>query len=77
MVQGRCEDFRESAAGSKLFDHVLALGASGCGRMEWQVLDWNTLAREFDGEVRKGAIAPLAPTNVGVTKLPSRRRVAH
>jgi GNAT superfamily N-acetyltransferase len=42
------EDFRESGAGSKLFEHVRALGAErGCGRMEWQVLDWNTLAREF------------------------------
>lgn len=42
------EDSRESGAGSKLFDHVRALGAArGCGRMEWQVLDWNTLAREF------------------------------
>jgi hypothetical protein len=31
-----------------LFDHVRALGERrGCGRMEWQVLDWNTLAREF------------------------------
>jgi GNAT superfamily N-acetyltransferase len=42
------EEFRESGAGSKLFEHVRALGAErGCGRMEWQVLDWNTLAREF------------------------------
>ena len=42
------EDFRESGAGSKLFEHVRALGAArDCGRMEWQVLDWNTLAREF------------------------------
>ena len=42
------ENSRESGAGSKLFEHVRALGAErGCGRMEWQVLDWNTLAREF------------------------------
>jgi GNAT superfamily N-acetyltransferase len=42
------DDARESGAGSKLFEHVRALGAErGCGRMEWQVLDWNTLAREF------------------------------
>ena len=42
------EDSRESGAGSKLFDHVRTLGEQrGCGRMEWQVLDWNTLAREF------------------------------
>lgn len=42
------ENSRESGAGSKLFEHVRTLGAQrGCGRMEWQVLDWNTLAREF------------------------------
>jgi GNAT superfamily N-acetyltransferase len=42
------DEARESGAGSKLFEHVRALGAErGCGRMEWQVLDWNTLAREF------------------------------
>ena len=42
------EDARRSGAGGLLFDHVLAIGASrGCGRMEWQVLDWNTLARDF------------------------------
>ena len=42
------EDARESGAGSALFEHVRTLGAHrGCGRMEWQVLDWNTLAREF------------------------------
>ena len=42
------EDTRRSGAGGALFDHVRALGAArGCGRMEWQVLDWNTLARDF------------------------------
>jgi GNAT superfamily N-acetyltransferase len=42
------DDARESGAGSALFEHVRTLGAErGCGRMEWQVLDWNTLAREF------------------------------
>ena len=42
------DEARESGAGSALFEHVRALGAlRGCGRMEWQVLDWNTLAREF------------------------------
>ena len=42
------EDARESGAGSKLFEYVRSLGERrGCGRMEWQVLDWNTLAREF------------------------------
>lgn len=42
------EDARESGAGSALFEYVRTLGAHrGCGRLEWQVLDWNTLAREF------------------------------
>jgi GNAT superfamily N-acetyltransferase len=42
------ESERKSGAGSALFEHVRALGAErGCGRMEWTVLDWNTLAREF------------------------------
>lgn len=42
------EDARESGAGSALFEHVRTLGAHReCGRMEWQVLDWNTLARGF------------------------------
>ena len=42
------EGSRKGGAGSALFEHVRALGAErGCGRMEWEVLDWNTLARDF------------------------------
>jgi GNAT superfamily N-acetyltransferase len=42
------EDARRSGAGGKLFEHVRALGEQrGCGRMDWNVLDWNTLARDF------------------------------
>ena len=42
------EDARASGAGGMLFEHVRAIGEQrGCGRMEWQVLDWNTLARDF------------------------------
>jgi GNAT superfamily N-acetyltransferase len=42
------ESARRSGAGSRLFDHVQELGrARGCGRMDWQVLEWNTLARDF------------------------------
>jgi GNAT superfamily N-acetyltransferase len=42
------ESARGSGAGGRLFDHVRALGEKrGCGLMQWQVLDWNTLAREF------------------------------
>ena len=39
---------REHGVGSALFDHVLKMARErGCGRMEWQVLDWNQLARDF------------------------------
>ena len=42
------EEARRRGAGSLLFDHVRALGARrGCGRMEWQVLEWNALATDF------------------------------
>ncbi len=42
------EDARGAGAGGRLFDHVRALGERrGCGRMDWQVLDWNMPAREF------------------------------
>lgn len=42
------EAYRTRGVGSALFDHVLALARSrGCGRMEWTVLDWNMLARDF------------------------------
>ena len=42
------EDYRCHGVGSALFDHVLAEARTrGCGRMEWQVLEWNTLARDF------------------------------
>jgi GNAT superfamily N-acetyltransferase len=42
------EDARKNGAGSALFNTVVELGRSrGCGRVDWQVLDWNTLARDF------------------------------
>jgi GNAT superfamily N-acetyltransferase len=42
------EEARGSGAGGALFDHVRALGEQrGCGRMDWQVLDWNSTARDF------------------------------
>ena len=42
------EDARKNGAGSALFDTVVELGRTrGCGRVDWQVLDWNTLARDF------------------------------
>ena len=48
------EDARSSGAGSALFNTVVELGRNrGCGRVDWQVLDWNTLARDF--YTRRGA----------------------
>ena len=42
------ESARGFGAGGQLFDYVRRLGAQrGCGRMDWNVLDWNTLARDF------------------------------
>jgi len=39
---------RGGGAGGRLFDHVRDIGAQrGCGRMDWSVLDWNTIARDF------------------------------
>lgn len=41
-------DRRTSGAGGALFDHVEKLARErGCGRIDWQVLDWNMLARDF------------------------------
>lgn len=49
------ESARGLGIGSALFNQVRNIGeARGCGRMEWQVLDWNEPAIEFykhkDGE---------------------------
>lgn len=42
------EEARRGGAGGMLFDYVRALGQRrGCGRMDWNVLDWNTPARDF------------------------------
>lgn len=42
------DDARMLGAGSALFATVIELGRSrGCGRVDWQVLDWNALARDF------------------------------
>jgi GNAT superfamily N-acetyltransferase len=42
------ESARGSGAGGKLFEFVRRLGEErGCGRMDWNVLDWNTPARDF------------------------------
>ena len=42
------EHARRTGAGGKLFEFVRKLGEErGCGRMDWNVLDWNTPARDF------------------------------
>lgn len=42
------EDARTLGVGSALFDHIVGQARHrGCGRVDWQVLDWNTVAREF------------------------------
>jgi GNAT superfamily N-acetyltransferase len=49
------EQARRSGAGGLLFEHVRKLGEQrDCGRMDWQVLDWNSSAREFYD--RRGAV---------------------
>jgi GNAT superfamily N-acetyltransferase len=41
-------EYRGRKAGLALFQHVVAEAeARGCGRVEWVVLDWNQLARDF------------------------------
>src|SRR5688572_3831915 len=42
------EHARRSGAGGTLFEFVRKLGEGrGCGRMDWNVLDWNAPARDF------------------------------
>ena len=42
------EEYRSRGAGRALFETVLAEAKRrGCGRMEWTVLDWNQLAKDF------------------------------
>jgi GNAT superfamily N-acetyltransferase len=42
------EEYRRQRAGYRLFRHCVEEAyRRGCGRMEWQVLDWNRLAIEF------------------------------
>ena len=42
------ESARRSGAGGTLFEFVRQLGRErGCGRMDWNVLDWNAPARDF------------------------------
>ena len=41
-------EYRSCGIGKSLFMHIVRLAFDeGCGRMEWQVLDWNQLAIDF------------------------------
>ncbi len=41
-------EYRKNKAGYALFSALVAEAhARGCGRMEWTVLDWNQLAKDF------------------------------
>ena len=41
-------EYRSCGVGKSLFMHIVRLAFDeGCGRMEWQVLDWNQLAIDF------------------------------
>ena len=42
------EQFRGNGYGKALFDVITQMARDrGCGRVDWQVLDWNTPARDF------------------------------
>ena len=59
-------NFRGRAVGKSLLIHLAALAVErGCGRFEWQVLDWNKPARDF--YERLGAEAYPAWVNYRVT----------
>ncbi len=60
------QGFRGRAVGKSLLIHLAALAVErGCGRFEWQVLDWNQPARDF--YERLGAKANPAWINYRVT----------
>jgi GNAT superfamily N-acetyltransferase len=41
-------EFRSKGIGKELFKHCVKIALEkGCGRMDWQVLDWNKLAIDF------------------------------
>jgi GNAT superfamily N-acetyltransferase len=60
------QSFRGGGIGKALLSHLAALAVErGCGRFEWQVLDWNTPARDF--YERLGAKANPAWINYRMT----------
>ncbi len=41
-------DYRRAGIGSQMLKHLVEVAKqSGCGRVEWVVLDWNTSAQDF------------------------------
>ena len=58
--------YRGRAVGKSLLSHLAALAVErGCGRFQWQVLDWNRPSREF--YERLGAQADAAWVNYRMT----------
>jgi GNAT superfamily N-acetyltransferase len=58
--------FRGRAIGKSLLKHLAALAVQrGCGRFQWQVLDWNRPARDFYESL--GAQADAAWVNYRMT----------
>ena len=51
--------FRGRAIGKALLSHLAAVAvARGCGRFDWQVLDWNQPARDFYESLGAEALTP-------------------
>lgn len=45
-------EYRSKGIGKELFKHCAKIAfEKGCGRMEWQVLDWNKLAIDFYNKI--------------------------
>ncbi len=59
---------RRHGVGHALFAHVRALAIQlDCGRMEWQVLDWNALARNFYENRGARAMTQWIPYRIDLT----------
>ncbi len=42
------DEYRRTAFGTLIMEHLIEYArATGCGRVEWVVLDWNTSAQQF------------------------------
>jgi GNAT superfamily N-acetyltransferase len=84
-------EFRQRGIGKALLERVAAIAVEkGCGRLRWQVLDWNTPAIEFyraigaqfldqwrNVELSGDALVRLAGAGKTVSALPSGRNSSH